>query len=520
MGPSPTTTGEDRGASLLLLMSVFVLAVCGLVYELVAGTLSSYLLGDSVTQFSLVIGVFLAAMGIGSYASRFVRRRLLARFVLVEILIGLIGGLAAPAALAAFAHTGLYVSALLGLVLAIGSLIGLEVPLVIRILRQERSLRISVANVLSFDYLGALAAAVLFPFALLPYLGLARAGLAMGLVNVAVAMLLLYRLGGAIGPRRGLWAAAAAAFVVLAAVFAGAGRLVTWLEASLYQDEIILARETRRQRLVITRWREDLRLYLNGHLQFSTVDEYRYHEALVHPAISLADRRAEVLILGGGDGLAAREALKHPEVRRIDLVDIDPDVTGLFRDNPALSRINGGSLGRPEVTVHNLDAMKYLQDSDRFYDVVLVDLPDPSDADMAKLYSRSFFELAGRRLARGGMLACQATSPFLSREAFWCIVHTVDAARWGPGHADRLHARPYHTHVPTFGTWGFVLAGHDPPPVERIRLDVPTRYLTPALVPTLFVFPADMDRVETPVSRLDDPVVARLYRHGYHKYLD
>jgi spermidine synthase len=295
---------------------------------------------------------------------------------------------------------------------------------------------------------------------------------------------------------------------------------VTFLEGRLYQDEILLARDTPYQRLVVTRWRQDVRLYLNGHLQFSSVDEYRYHEALVHPAMCLAERRANVLILGGGDGLATREVLKHEGVERIDLVDIDPAVTGLFRDHPTLSRLNGGSLRHPAVRIHNTDAMTYLQDCDRFYDVILADLPDPSDTAVAKLYSRSFFQLAGRRLGAGGMFACQATSPFRSREAFWCIVHTVRSADWGPGQKTRLSARAYHTYVPTFGTWGFVLAAHDPPRIDRLKLDVPTRYLTQSLLPGLFTFPGDMAEVDTPVSRLNDPAVARLYRQGYHEYLE
>ena len=139
------------------------------------------------------------------------------------------------------------------------------------------------------------------------------------------------------------------AIVLLLAAFVGAGRFVTFLENQLYQDEILLAEDTPYQRLVVTRWRQDVRLYLNGHLQFSSVDEYRYHEALVHPAMCLAERRANILILGGGDGLAAREVLKHEGVERIDLVDIDPAVTGLFRDHPMLSRLNRGSLRHPRT---------------------------------------------------------------------------------------------------------------------------------------------------------------------------
>jgi spermidine synthase len=162
---------------------------------------------------------------------------------------------------------------LLVLISAVGVLVGLEIPLVIRILRDLSALRVTLANVLSADYLGALAASVLFPFALLPEFGLVRAGLVIGLANVAVAGLILWR----IGPRQPPWRRRLAVSVALAAILLGgaavaSGRLVAHFENRIYQDEIIFAETTAHQRMVLTRWREDVRLYLNGHLQFSSVD--------------------------------------------------------------------------------------------------------------------------------------------------------------------------------------------------------------------------------------------------------
>ncbi len=521
MSDPPKEASLGRSAGVMLLLAVFVAAICGLVYELIAGTLSSYLLGDSVTQFSLVIGFFLTAMGVGSYLSKFVSRNLIAFFIGVEIAIGLIGGVTALVGFAAFALTELYQPILLGLVVVVGALVGLEIPLVVRILRQMQSLRVSLANVLSADYVGALAASIVFPFALLPHLGLVRAGMVIGLANVAVAGLFLWRFESIVGrSARRLKTVALASGLLLAGGAVASGRLVSYFESRLYQDEIILALRTPHQRLVITRWRDDVRLYLDGHLQFSSVDEYRYHEALVHPAMSLAGRREHVLILGGGDGLAAREVVKYPDVGSVEIVDIDPVVTNLFRDNPMLRALNNEILSDSRVTVHNLDAMRFLQETDRLYDVIIMDLPDPSAPGLGKLYSTTFFGLIGHSLTSDGMLAAQCTSPFRSREAYWCIINTIEAVKWGPGVNDRFHARPYHTVVPTFGTWGFVVAGRHPPDVEDVVLRVPARYLSDDLLQTLFVFPPDMARVETPISTLDDPVVCRLYSQGYHKYLD
>ena len=503
---------EHRGEGIVLLMSIFVLAICGLVYELVAGALSSYLLGDPVSHFSLAIGLFLTAMGIGSWLSRFVKRDLLDTLIAVEIAIGLIGGLSALVGFFFFTFTSHYLLALFVMVLATGCLIGMEIPLVIRILREQDTLRITVANVMSVDYLGALIAAVAFPFFLLPQLGLVRAAMVMGLSNVLVAGLILWKLRYRIRATRRLTLAATVCSVVLVAGVASAGQLVSNMESRLYQDEIVLARTTSHQRLVVTRWRKDVRLYLNGHLQFSSIDEYRYHEPLVHPAMALAEQRERVLILGGGDGLAAREVLKYPDVRRIQLVDLDPVVTGLFRDHALLSKLNDASLRDPRVHVRNMDAMKFLEETPETFDVILVDLPDPSTPGVAKLYTRPWYRLLGRRLARNGVFCTQATSPFRSRAAYWCIANTIKAAGF--------ETAPMQAHVPTFGSWGFMLASRRMPDRASIELTVPLRYLTPETVQSLFVLPPDMAEVPAPINDLNDPVISRLYRDGYHKYFE
>ena len=493
-------------------MSIFVAAVCGLVYELVAGTLSSYLLGDPVSHFSLAIGVFLTAMGVGSWLSRLVTRDLLDALIGIEIAVGFVGGLSALLGFVFFTFTAMYLPAFLFLVLVIGTLIGMEIPLVIRILRSQDTLRVTVANVMSVDYLGALIAAVGFPFLLLPHLGLVRAALVTGLANVLVAGLLLWRLHDRVRVARRLAAATAFAATILIAGVAAGGHLVSNMENRLYQDEVILARTTPHQRLVVTRWKSDIRLYLSGQLQFSSIDEYRYHESLVHPPMSLAASRERVLILGGGDGLAARQVLKYADVASVDVVDLDPVVTELFRDHPLLREVNDGAFGDPRLRVHNQDAMKFLAEAPGTFDVILADLPDPSGPGLAKLYSRPWYRLVRRRLAPGGMFCTQATSPFRSRAAYWCIVHTMASAD--------LQAAPFHAYVPTFGTWGFVLAGREVPDPASIRVGVPTQFLTTDTAAGLFALPPDVSEVQTPINELNNPVISRLYRDGYHQYFD
>lgn len=520
--PDPETNRDLPGPTgAVLVAAIFVLAICGLVYELIAGTLSSYLLGDSVTQFSLVIGLFMTAMGVGSYVSKYFGGDLLSRLISVEIAVGLVGGLMGLACFAAFSFDYMYQPILFGFVVATGLLVGLEIPLVTRILRSASSLRITLANVLSADYAGALFASALFPFLLLPFLGVVRAGLVMGLLNVGVAAAVIgvfrHRLGKS---SRGLLQQAVTAFAMLAGAFVFSGTMVSFLETRLYADEIVFAQTTPYQRIVVTRWRDNLRLFLNGHLQFASVDEYRYHEALVHPAMGWVRRRENVLILGGGDGLAAREVAKYPDVQTIDLVDIDPAVTELFATNPLLTEVNHHIFDDPRLTVHNQDAFAFLRTTREAYDVILLDLPDPSTPELSKLYSRPFYGLAAQHLRSGGLIAAQCTSPFRSREAFWCAVHTLASIPSGPARERGMQVRPYHTIVPTFGTWGFAVAGAQVPPAVEWEQRVDMRYLNRDVLAAALVFPPDMTEVETPVTSLDDPVIARLYRGGYHKYLE
>lgn len=510
-------------ASAVVLTAVFVIAICGLIYELIAGTLSSYLLGDSTTQFSLTIGVFLTSMGVGSFLSRFLVKRLVFWFIAVELLIGIVGGFSALAGFAAFAYTNLYVPVLGLFVFVIGALVGLEIPLVIRLLREVKSLRVTVANVFSVDYAGAFVASIVFPFFLLPHMGLVRSALVVGLTNVVVAGLLLLNLRSQVGRgRTSLTIAVVLSFASLIAAIVLAPRLVGQFENRVYQDEVIFSASSRYQKIVLTRWREDTRLFLNGHLQFSSVDEYRYHEALAIPALASAEARDQVLILGGGDGLLAVQVLKFKDVKQITLVDLDDTVTDLFRTNTLLRGLNQDSLRSERVEVINQDAMAFLSNSSKTFDVILIDLPDPSESSLAKLYSEAFYRLCLGRLSSGGTLATQATSPFKSREAFWCIEKTLGTvSRKTPGvTAEKFQTYPYHTYVPTFGTWGFVLASRRSLDLDQIKFSVETRSLTHESLRAMFDFPKDMKKVDVPVNRLNDPALSRLYRKGYHKYLD
>lgn len=513
--PAAPLSASERSEALLLLGTVFFVAACGLIYELLLATISSYLVGSSVTQFSLCIGVFIGAMGAGSYLSQFVARGLLRWFLAVELALALVGGFSAWALFAAYAYLGAgYWAVLFGVIGVIGALVGIELPLLTRLLSRYGALRTVIANALSFDYVGALIGSVAFPLLLLPLLGTTRTAFLVGLLNLAVAAGNLWVFRRRLTSALAALAAPLAIGVGLGIGLLFADRATAFFEQRLYDDQVLLARQTRYQRIVLTRYRNDLRLYLDGNLQFSSTDEYRYHESLVHPALALAPRRAEVLILGGGDGLGVREALRWKDVARVTLVDIDPQMTSLARTFPALKIQNGGALDDPRVRLVHEDAFKFLERDTTFYDVVIGDLPDPNNEALAKLYSDSFYKLVRHRMARGALFATQATSPLFSREAFWCVEATLKAAGFAP--------TPYHAYVPTFGDWGWMLCrvGTTAPSLSQMRLP-PTlnlRFLSSAAPLSLTAFDADTSRVPVEASRLDRLPILNYYERGVRQW--
>lgn len=491
-----------------LFASVFVIAGCGLAYELIAGALASYLLGDSVLEFSTVIGVYLFAMGAGSYLSRHIGKNLIQRFIEIELAVGVLGGFSTSIMLLAYAHSLPFRFVLYGLVFLLGMLVGLEIPLLIRILKNQMDLRHLVSQVLTLDYIGALVVSVLFPLYFVTKLGLVRSALVFGLANVGIALIALWLFRSWIGARTYLRGLATVSAILLGAGWLTADALYAYSEERLYNDEIVLAKSTRYQRIVLTRWKDDLRLFLNSQLQFSSRDEYRYHEALIHPALGAVARPKDVLVLGGGDGLAVREILRDQRVERVTLVDLDPEMTSLFSRHQELVRLNGGALSSSRAHVVNGDAFVWLDASSQTFDFIVADFPDPGNYSLGKLYTTAFYRLVNRHLNRGGLLVVQATSPLFARRSFWCIDKTMKEAGFV--------TTPMHVYVPSFGEWGFVVGGRAPFR-SPTRLPSGLRFLTPEILPSLFQFSADMDAVPVEPNRLNNQILVRYYQEEWAK---
>ncbi|MFE9771355.1 polyamine aminopropyltransferase [Streptomyces sp. NPDC005931] len=480
---------QDTGR-FLVLAGVFVCAACGLVYELELVALATYLMGDSVTQSSVVLSVMVFAMGIGSLAAKRLRRHAAAGFGAVEAALALVGGCSAMALYAVFAWTGDWGGAwadgsrwlLVAFSLATGLLIGAEVPLLMELIQRIRRQDAggAVADLSAADYVGALVGGLAFPFLLLPFLGQLTGALITGGVNAVVGGALVLGLFHRDLSRRARRLLVAANVCVLA-VLTTAAVLVDDFERAarhaLYGPDVRVAVQTDVQEVVLTGGRggRPLDLFLDGRLRVSGHDELRYHEALVHPA--MAGPHARVLVLGGGDGLAAREVLRYPGVDRLDVVELDAGVVRLARHDPALSALNRHSLGDRRVRVTTADAFDWLRAAPAgAYDVVVSDLPHPGITASTKLYSQEFYGLARRVLAPGGRLVVHAGPVASHPRTFWTVDSTLRAAglRTAPyrtgGRRAVFAAGPDRgpTDAAAHRDWGFVLAARTRP---VLRLD-------------------------------------------------
>ncbi|MFJ4336980.1 polyamine aminopropyltransferase [Streptomyces sp. NPDC088915] len=483
-----------------VLAVVFVCAACGLVYELELVALSSYLIGDSVTQASVVLSVMVFAMGLGSLLAKRLRCRAAVGFGLVEAALALVGGCSAMVLYAAFAWFGESRYVVVAFSLAIGVLIGAEIPLLMSLIQrtgrkgapgEQDDAAGTVADLFAADYVGALVGGLAFPFLLLPWLGQLTGALVTGAVNaVAGGGLVLWVF------RRDLTARSRALLLAVnlgvLAVLATATVLVDDFEQAarraVYGEHVRVAVHTDLQEVVVTGGPEGPPdLFLDGRLRVSGEDEYRYHEALVHPAMN--GPHARVLVVGGGDGMAVREVLHHPGVRSVTVVELDPGVVRLARTDPALARLNGRAFRDPRVRVVHEDAFHWLRGAaDRVrerYDVVISDLPDPGITPSTKLYSEEFYGLVARVLDRSGRFAVHAGSVTDRPHTYWTVDSTLRAAGFatrpysaggrapgfaaGPDRADRAAGTG-----PGPCDWGFLLAvPGDRPPVLGLAPDGP-----------------------------------------------
>lgn len=495
----------------LLMLTTLIISGCSICYELIISAVSSYLVGDSTLQYSITIGLYMSAMGLGSYLSKFIKKNLFDWFVFVEISVGLIGGVSSLVLFLANLHLDSYQIVMYLEIIVIGTFVGLEIPLLTRIIEEgEENLRVTISSIFSFDYIGGLVGSIAFPLLLLPQLGYFATAFLVGTMNLVAAMLIVFKYQNRI---RNASVYKALTILILSGMVWGmifSENISEHIEGGLYRDNVILSEHTKYQHIVVTRHRDDIRLYLDGNVQFCSLDEYRYHEALVHVPMAKAVKREQILVLGGGDGMAVRELLKYDEVKQITLVDLDDEMVELCRTDSNISKLNENALDSERLQVVIGDAYRFLEENEAKYDVIIVDLPDPNNESLNKLYSNVFYRLCGNALNQDGILTVQSTSPYYATDAFWCINKTLES--------EGFFVKPYHLQVPAFGDWGFNLASKQELD-ENFHIQVDTKYLSDDNIMAMFSFGKDekpLGAIE--INRLSKPKLMQYYAEAVRNW--
>ncbi|MCG8642182.1 MAG: polyamine aminopropyltransferase [Desulfobacterales bacterium] len=553
-----TRSPKFNFASLLLCACMFASGACGIILEYIQASLASMILGNSFEQWAMVIGLMMFWMGFGSLIQAHIpKRHLIPTFIAVETALALVGGFSPTLTYISYGYTSHYGLVLYFFVSFIGIMIGLEIPVIIRINNDfSKELSTNLGNILSADYLGSLVGSLIFVYLILRFIPITEAAFITAGMNFLLAFVTFVYFSKKKLIRRGIFTPVIM-FITCCAVIYGYRENREWqikIEQPLYDDPIVLSQTTQFQHIAITHYKpfDDIRLFLNGNLQLSSTDEARYHESMVHPVMNLVPVRSRVLILGGGDGCALREVLKYPDVKEVLLVDLDPEMTRLAATHPLLTRVNGNAFQdsrlsvltkqgvsegidrqvymdrserkqRPDssrsaqklasVKVMNVDADKYLSRISGYWDVIIVDMPDPSTPELAKLYTSQFYKKIKRHLSVHGMMVAQGTSPYLAKETFLCIGRTIESAG--------LTALPFHENVPSFGDWGWFLAWHPEINSEKVRdrieqmsFPVETRFLTPDVFKRQLIFGKnELVNQNTEINTLLNPVLLSLYNH-------
>lgn len=493
----------------LLMLTTLIISGCSICYELIISAVSSYLIGDSTLQYSITIGLYMSAMGLGAYLSKYMKRNLFNWFVSVEIGVGLIGGISSLVLFLANLYLEQYQLVMYLEIITIGTFVGVEIPLLTRIIENDAdNLRVTISSIFSFDYIGGLVGSIAFPLLLLPELGYFATAFLMGSMNILAAILIVFKYSAQIKRVVVFKVITIALFLGLlwGAVFSE--NISNHIEGGLYRDRVILSEQTRYQHIVLTRHKDDLRLFIDGNVQFSSVDEYRYHEALIHIPMAAAAKRERVLVLGGGDGMAARELLKYPEAH-ITLVDLDAEMTRLCSENKIITALNENSLQSDRLTIINADAYRYLEENEELFDVIVVDLPDPNNEALNKLYTNIFYRMCSNSLTEDGVMVVQSTSPYYATKAFWCINRTLES--------EGFYVKPYHLQVPAFGDWGFNLASKKQLD-GQYDLSVETKYLTNENISALFAFGKDEMEKDVAINSLSRPQLIQYYSEAVRNW--
>ncbi len=498
-----------------LKLAIFATGISGFTSEFILSTLASYFIGDTIVQWTVVLSIMLFAMGVGSRLSRLVVDKLLVAFIGIEFILSLLISFS-PLLVYYFASATNFIHILIyGLALLIGVCIGFEIPLATRLNEKHESLDRNISNIMSWDYIGSLIGGLSFAFFGLPYLGITTTAFVFGTLNFVVAVLLYWNYKEYYPDlKKWIGSVSLLIIVVLGLGFSFSGEVVLFGEQSRYKDKIVYSEQTRYQKIVITQWKEHFWLFINGNQQLSTFDEFLYHEPMVHPVMALTPEHKEVLIIGGGDGFNVKELLKYQDVERITLVDLDPAMTRVGKDFTGLVQYNDSSLFNSKVEILNQDGFMYMEQCERYFDLIIVDLPDAKSVDLNKLYTQEFYQMAYRLLRPNGQMITQAGSPYYATRAFKCIDETMNAAGF--------NTLPMHNQVLTLGEWGWVVGSKGLTKAQMIHKmksadysSLNNKWLNKESINLITSFGKPLfDTAHVEINTINSPVLYRYYLGG------
>lgn len=456
------------------------------------------------------------ALGLGSFISRYISKNLFQSLIKIELTIGVIGGFSSLVLFLSNLYLESYELVMYMEILIIGTLAGAEIPILTRIIEEdEHNLKLTLSSIFSFDYIGGLIGSIAFPLLLLPTLGYFSTAFLCGTLNIMAAIIIIFKYNSHIINAKFY---KFVSICIICLMFLGmifSENISKVIEDGLYRDRVILSEQTPYQKIVMTRYLDDVRLFIDGNLQFSTSDEYRYHESLIHIPMSQVKNKNNVLILGGGDGMALREVLKYG-VKSVDLVDLDEQMVELCSTHPLITKINGGSLKNEKLKLHFLDAFEFLENKvkniktdKQTYDLIVVDLPDPNSDALNKLYSNIFYRMCSNVLSDDGVLVVQSTSPYFATKAFWCINKTI--------RSEIKYTKAYHVEVPSFGDWGFNMAKKSEFS-DDYNIDIETKFLTSEKIPDLFNFAKDEVDENVMINNITKPILIEYYNRAVRQW--
>ena len=495
-----------------LKLCIFFTGFAGIVAEYLLSTLASYLLGDTIFQWTMTISLMLLAMGIGARISKKIKKQdLVNSLILIEICISLTVSFSVYLSYIQAPYSDRLSFFIYFMCFLVGSLIGMEIPLAVRINDSFEELKENISNILEKDYLGALPGGILYGYFFLPKLGLIYTPIIVGSINLLVAGLIFISFSKQISKK-------ILSLYILSILIIGIFTLIAkpiYLKAEqkFYRDPIVSIKQTKYQKIVLTKWQDDYLLYLDGHLQLNTVDEKRYHEPIVHIPVSIV-RPSKVLVIGGGDGCVIRELEKYKNIKKIVLVDLDKEFVEFSKNNVIMKKINKNSFFDKRVKVYFEDGFKFVKVYNKKnrdgFDLVIVDLTDPRNIRSARLYTKEFYTFLYNILSPKGAIITQASSPFFAKKTFCCIIKTIESANF--------YAYPMRISIPSFGEWGFVLGIKENIPLQRLKKiiyknfnEVYTNYLTKEMAISIFNMPKDFSCNNIKINTLINPIIIQYY---------